>query len=160
MFADSSHKGISRLPDYVHPILSDLPGAEDYLATIPGDGKILVGSCHCQAVKFAVKAKPLESAKINDCACSICLGVSRSISPLGLNSYYQNGVLWLYPLRKEVFWSPSVPSKPFMVADGLVTKYTFAQGENGHYICKKCGCQVFESRHVSLVRCLVIGLRF
>jgi hypothetical protein len=37
-----------------------------------------------------------------------------------------------------------------MVDDGLATTYTFAKGENKHYICNTCGCQVAEARHVSI----------
>jgi len=80
------YKGLDRLPAYTLPELADLPGAKEHLDTIPGEGEILVGSCHCQAIKFAVKSEPLESARIVDCACSICLGVRLLVFPKGWHS--------------------------------------------------------------------------
>jgi len=69
--------GRDRAPAYVYPQLHDLPGAAEYLAQRSDqDGSsIYTGSCHCQAVKFAVKSEALETVEINDCACSICVGV-------------------------------------------------------------------------------------
>jgi len=75
--SNTRSRGLNRFPDYVHPTLSDLPGAEEYFKGLSTKGEILVGACHCKAVKFAVKTEPLEQVEeINDCACSICLGVS------------------------------------------------------------------------------------
>jgi hypothetical protein len=77
-----SYSGLDRPPQYTHVQLSDLPGAEEYLTArakeVDHPTEIRVGSCHCQAIKFAVACEPIESSKteICDCGCSICLGVS------------------------------------------------------------------------------------
>jgi len=72
--------GIDRKPPYTHPTLSDLPGATEYFESRakdhPNTAEIYVGACHCQAIKFAVLSKPMKEARVIDCACSICLGVS------------------------------------------------------------------------------------
>jgi hypothetical protein len=56
-----------------------LPGAAEYLTERAKDyeyeTKTYVGSCHCKAVTFAVRCKPLEEVGLTDCDCSICLGV-------------------------------------------------------------------------------------
>ncbi|KAK8849369.1 hypothetical protein IAR55_004701 [Kwoniella newhampshirensis] len=128
------YSGINRPPPYQPVTLSDLPGAEQYLTELNQDDskstKIYVGSCHCQAIKFATRAEPLEKVGITDCSCSICVG---------------NGALWLYPKRVETVFYPSTSSDtPYIPAEGLLTRYTFGKGQNGHYSCKTCGCHVFE----------------
>jgi hypothetical protein len=76
------YHALEREPAYVHPTLDDLPGAAKYLDQLSDDdgSMIYTGACHCQAIKFAVKSVPLETAEICDCACSICVGVSLSLS--------------------------------------------------------------------------------
>ncbi len=75
----TSFSGIERPPSYKPVSLDDIPGAADYLTKRAEDidfpTEIYVGSCHCQAIKFACLDKPLKEAKLDDCACSICTGV-------------------------------------------------------------------------------------
>ena len=79
----TKYSGLSRDPAYTHITLDDLPGAKEYLEGRAADmdypTKTYVGSCHCQAVKFAVQSKPLEETLICDCGCSICRGVGWSL---------------------------------------------------------------------------------
>lgn len=71
---------MDRKPEYTWPKLDDVPGAKDYLEQRAKEfdypTEIYVGSCHCQAIKFAVLSKPLDEVRLDDCGCSICLGVS------------------------------------------------------------------------------------
>ncbi|KAK4686959.1 hypothetical protein P7C73_g3163, partial [Tremellales sp. Uapishka_1] len=144
------YSGAERTPPYSHPSLSDLPGAEDYLATRKTSERteVLVGACHCQAIKFAVLSTPLTETRANDCACSICLGVSGAlaVAPWLSANARQNGATWIYPARQDTFWSPSLPASPWKPLDSLVTEYTFGEGLNKHYFCKHCGCALYEFR--------------
>ena len=80
-----SYSGLERLPQYTHTTLSDLPGAKEYLdkraKELDHPTEVRVGSCHCQAIKFAVACKPLDKVELCDCSCSICSGVRSSLSP-------------------------------------------------------------------------------
>lgn len=151
------HGGLDRLPMYLHPQLENLPGAAEYLGQLGDENgsTIYTGSCHCQAIKFAVKTEPLETAEICDCACSICIGVSLCLFVLhrhakANNALLQNGVLWLYPLQRNICFHPAKStSTPYIPAEGFLNEYTFGLGKNGHFICKTCGCQVYEARVVS-----------
>jgi len=151
------HGELDRVPAYGYPQLHDLPGAAKYLEQLDDrdESQIYIGSCHCQAVKFAVKSEPLETAEINDCACSICVGVSlyfvwNPVVSMQANCCPKNGVLWLYPPQRNVyFYPPKSSSITCIPAEGLLNEYTFGLCENGHYICKTCGCEVFEARVVS-----------
>jgi hypothetical protein len=114
----------------------------------------VVGACHCQAIKFAAQWKNLEEAGLDECACSICLGVSiRSrFACAGLTvlvpqllTLLQNGIIWVHLPRQNIFCYPSEsPSKPYLPDPSLITEYTFGKGVNIHYVCKSCGCQLFE----------------
>lgn len=48
----------------------------DHNLAVPEGKKLYQGSCHCQAVRFAVVHDPLEKSEANDCNCSLCGGVS------------------------------------------------------------------------------------
>ncbi|WWD19979.1 hypothetical protein CI109_104452 [Kwoniella shandongensis] len=128
------YSGLDREPAYKAITLSDIPNAEAYLSKLQKDEtkptKIYVGSCHCQAIMFAVRCQPLEEVHLCDCACSICLG---------------NGVIWLYPGRENVAYHPAAfPDTLFTPADGILTEYRFGKKINGHFFCKTCGSHVFE----------------
>jgi len=76
--ADSllSFDGLKIEPQYEPPVFS---GAEP--AAEIANGKIYTGSCHCGAVKVAVKSPPIDSTyedRILECNCSICQRVRRS----------------------------------------------------------------------------------
>ena len=65
----------------------------------------------------------------------------------------QNGCLWVYPGRHDIFFYPS-SSTPWNPDPLLVTRYTFNEAKNEtknetnneHVFCNKCGCQLFEAR--------------
>jgi hypothetical protein len=75
----SRYSGIDRSPEYIHTTLGSIDGAQAYLAGRSQDydypTSTYYGSCHCQAIKFAVLSKPLDQTRIMDCSCSICAGV-------------------------------------------------------------------------------------
>lgn len=123
-------------------------GAEEYLAKraehYSYPTKTYVGSCHCQAVSYAVLCKPIEEVLLMDCACSICRGVGRSSALLA--DALQNGNIWIYPGRHDIVFRPSSTGQPWKPDQSLVTRYTFAKGENEHVFCKECGCQLYEAR--------------
>ncbi len=55
------------------------PGAEAYptlKAEVGEREKLYHGSCHCGAVTYTVKHKPLEEGEVNSCNCSSCGKVS------------------------------------------------------------------------------------
>ena len=45
------------------------------------DQKIYNGNCHCGAVTYAVKTKPLEEQKVMSCNCSLCTRVRPTLPP-------------------------------------------------------------------------------
>ncbi|ORX35141.1 hypothetical protein BD324DRAFT_634032 [Kockovaella imperatae] len=118
---------------YNHPELSDIPGAQEYLEKRAqgrdGPTEILLGSCHCKAIKFALIDSPLGTTRMNDCACSICLG---------------NGSLWIYPPRQDFFFSPSAPDEPYHPHPDSTFDYGYYKKENLMYHCRECGCNLFE----------------
>ena len=98
--------------------------------------KIYDGSCHCGAVTFKVKTRPLEEQTALDCNCSICV---------------RNGYLWIYPPPEAVLLSPSS-------LDHLVG-YSFVGGTHSHKFCKHCGSSLLNFIDGSVqrpvnVRCL------
>ena len=61
----------------IHPAFEP-PGAQDYptLKSEVGEGmKLYHGSCHCGAVTYTVKHKPLEEVEVTSCNCSWCARV-------------------------------------------------------------------------------------
>ncbi|KAI1461379.1 glutathione-dependent formaldehyde-activating enzyme [Annulohypoxylon moriforme] len=88
-------------------------------AAIEG-GKIYTGSCHCGAVKVALKSKPLDksfSDSIVECNCSIC---------------NRHGCVWIYSKKEQV------------VIEGKenLTVYLFNTRLFGKSFCKVCGIAV------------------
>ncbi|KAL7627550.1 hypothetical protein AAE478_001743 [Parahypoxylon ruwenzoriense] len=83
-------------------------------------GKLYTGSCHCGAVKVALKSKPLDKAsteRISECNCSICGRI---------------GAVWVYPKKEQV---------EIEGAENLAI-YLFATKVFGKSFCKICGVQV------------------
>ena len=50
------------------------PKPSNHVAKASGEGDLEVyeGSCHCGAVVYTVKTKPLTEAEVTFCNCSIC----------------------------------------------------------------------------------------
>ncbi|RYO86021.1 hypothetical protein DL764_009066 [Monosporascus ibericus] len=83
-------------------------------------GKVYTGSCHCGAVRVAVKTKPLDKTyegPIYECNCSICR---------------RQGCLWIYPNKEQV---------EIQGEENLGT-YTFGTHACGKTFCKTCGVPV------------------
>jgi hypothetical protein len=55
-------------PQYKAPPFPSHPDADN----LQPDQKIYNGNCHCGAVAYAVKTKPLEEQKVMSCNCSLC----------------------------------------------------------------------------------------
>ncbi|RYO76841.1 hypothetical protein DL766_010376 [Monosporascus sp. MC13-8B] len=107
--------GASFPPVYESPVYT---GPEPK-AEVEG-GKLYTGSCHCGAVRVAVKTKPLGKtydAPIRECNCSICL---------------RHGALWIYPNKEQV---------EIQGEENLGT-YTFGTHAWGKTFCKTCGVPV------------------
>lgn len=56
----------------------------------------------------------------------------------------QNGAVWVYPGRRNVFFEPHVPDQPYTPPAELLIAYRFGERRNGHYSCKTCGVHLFE----------------
>ncbi|KAI1409676.1 glutathione-dependent formaldehyde-activating enzyme [Hypoxylon sp. FL1857] len=83
-------------------------------------GKLYTGSCHCGAVRVALKSKPLDKSftdKIVECNCSIC---------------GRHGNVWLYPKKDQV---------AIQGEENLKT-YLFGSMLWGKPFCKICGVSV------------------
>ena len=114
------YSGIDRPPQYTHITLDDIPGAKSYMEerqkADPSLTTILVGSCHCQAIKVALASAPAEESEINDCACSICLGVSLSEgcgrASRWLNQSYRTVACGSTPNESTPFGPPRLPKTP------------------------------------------------
>jgi hypothetical protein len=62
-------------PPYEPPVsLSEPKDAEDGLKTY-------FGNCHCGAVTYSVKTKPLDEVEVTSCNCSLCSTVSLLLLP-------------------------------------------------------------------------------
>lgn len=56
-------------------------------------------------------------------------------------------MLWVYPKRKDTYFYPSAStSETFKPPSDLVIEYGFGKKGNLHYMCKSCGCQIYEYR--------------
>ncbi|KAI2469389.1 glutathione-dependent formaldehyde-activating enzyme [Annulohypoxylon bovei var. microspora] len=91
-------------------------------AVIEG-GKLYTGSCHCGAVKVALKSKPLDKSfteKILDCNCSIC---------------NRHGTVWLYPHKEQLV----------IEGEDNLEVYLFNTKLFGRTFCKTCGIAVHNS---------------
>ncbi|KAJ9101029.1 hypothetical protein QFC21_003247 [Naganishia friedmannii] len=119
-----SYSGKDRQPAYAPPTTP-----LSHNLTVPEGKKMYEGSCHCQAVRYAVVSDPLENVEANDCNCSLCGG---------------NGTLWTY----------HSPSDVHISGKENLGCYLFGIKENHHYFCKTCGVNVYEQRgeedHVGL----------
>ncbi|RYP90095.1 hypothetical protein DL770_003787 [Monosporascus sp. CRB-9-2] len=85
-------------------------------------GKLYTGSCHCGAVRVAVKTKPLDKTyegPIYDCNCSIC---------------GRHGPLWIYPNKEQVE----------IQGEENLGKYTFLTPGWAKTFCKTCGVLVYN----------------
>lgn len=83
-------------------------------------GKLYTGSCHCGAVRVALKSKPLDKSsteKIVECNCSIC---------------NRHGVVWLYPKKDQVV----------IEGEENLTTYLFNSMLWGKTFCKICGVPI------------------
>ncbi|KAI1210860.1 glutathione-dependent formaldehyde-activating enzyme [Annulohypoxylon truncatum] len=92
-------------------------------AVIEG-GKIYTGSCHCGAVKVALKSKPLDkssSERIMECNCSIC---------------NRHGYVWFYPQKEQVV----------IEGEDNLGVYLFNTKLFGKTFCKTCGIAVHNQR--------------
>ncbi|PMD54089.1 uncharacterized protein K444DRAFT_598507 [Hyaloscypha bicolor E] len=100
-------------PQYKAPPFPSHPDADN----LQPDQKICNGNCHCGAVAYAVKTKPLEEQKVMSCNCSLCS---------------RNGDLWIYPPKSAVI---------IQGAENL-TDYKFLSEDSLHSFCKICGVSV------------------
>ena len=57
----------------------------------------------------------------------------------------QNGSLWIYPPRQNVFFSPSNPGKPYAPLDSAIFTYGYYKKENLMWHCKICSCNLYEA---------------
>jgi hypothetical protein len=120
------------LPKYEPP--TSYPDME--LGEGEDDLKLYNGNCHCGAVKYTVKTKPLTELKVLSCNCSLCARV-RSPSTTTPNLAHlltgtQNGDLFIYPPKNAVKISGH---------DNL-TEYVFVAEDSLHAFCKTCGVSV------------------
>ena len=67
-FCHSSYDGAKLEPSY------QAPKPSSHVAKSKGeeDLEVYEGSCHCGAVIYTVKTKPLTEAEVTFCNCSIC----------------------------------------------------------------------------------------
>lgn len=77
--------------------------------------KLYHGSCHCGAVTYTVKHKPIE--EVMSCNCSWC---------------GRNGELWIYPMPNDVA----------LEGQESMTEYQFGRKEVTHVFCGTCGVSV------------------
>ncbi|KAI0597784.1 hypothetical protein F4775DRAFT_218447 [Biscogniauxia sp. FL1348] len=88
-------------------------------ADVPG-GKVYTGSCHCGAVRVALKSKPLDKTYeglISECNCSHC---------------YRHGPVWAYPNKEQVV----------IEGEENLVPYVFGTKAWGKCFCKHCGILV------------------
>ncbi|KAI5868532.1 glutathione-dependent formaldehyde-activating enzyme [Durotheca rogersii] len=83
-------------------------------------GRLYTGSCHCGAVRIALKSKPLDKTftdRISECNCSIC---------------GRTGSVWIYPAKEQV------------VTEGEENLAVYLSGTRlfGKSFCTTCGIQV------------------
>ncbi|KAI0022668.1 glutathione-dependent formaldehyde-activating enzyme [Xylariomycetidae sp. FL0641] len=85
-------------------------------------GKLYTGSCHCGAVRVALKSKPIDKAlpDIKDCNCSSCA---------------RNGCTWIYPNKDQVV----------VEGEENLSVYFFAIKFGGKAFCKYCGVFVYNA---------------
>ncbi|KAI2624252.1 glutathione-dependent formaldehyde-activating enzyme [Hypoxylon sp. NC1633] len=91
-------------------------------AAIEG-GKLYTGSCHCGAVKLALKSKPLDKTfteRVVECNCSICNRL---------------GAVWLYPKKDQVE----------VEGEEHLATYLFNTKLSGKAFCKICGVTVYNA---------------
>ncbi|KAL9121984.1 MAG: hypothetical protein Q9187_001460 [Circinaria calcarea] len=100
--------------------------------------KVYDGSCHCGAVTWKLKSKPLEDLVVVECNCSFCK---------------RNGDLYVYPSAGFVLVSPESAQH--------ITQYQFGKKRLLHDFCKLCGVSTMErmtkepgEAHGVNVRCL------
>jgi hypothetical protein len=60
------------------------PSVPGYEGVVEEGLKIYNGSCHCGAVSYTVKSKPLEEMEIISCNCSLCSRVRHNPSYLSI----------------------------------------------------------------------------
>ena len=85
-----------------------------------GDGqKIYGGNCHCGAVTYTARIKPLEEQEVRECNCSICS---------------RNGYMWIYPTKGQV----DIQGKDALVGYGFNKKLAM------HQFCGTCGTSIFN----------------
>ncbi|KAF3061925.1 hypothetical protein GL218_04093 [Daldinia childiae] len=91
-------------------------------AVIEG-GKVYTGSCHCGAVKVALKTKPLDKTStetIMECNCSIC---------------NRMGYVWLYPQKDQVE----------IEGEENLAYYKFGTELAEKSFCKTCGISIHNN---------------
>jgi len=103
--------GADREPAYLPPEGVDIPEDKD------SDLRGYTGNCHCGAVRYHLKSKPLSDIKVMSCNCSLCS---------------RNGDLWIYPKKSEVD----------IHGGKWLTDYVFLHEDSLHSFCSFCGVSV------------------
>ncbi|KAI1505293.1 Mss4-like protein [Biscogniauxia marginata] len=86
-------------------------------------GKLYTGSCHCGAVRVALKSKPLDKTyegSITECNCSHCS---------------RHAGIWAYPHKDQIA----------IQGEENLVPYVFGTKAWGKYFCKHCGILVYNA---------------
>jgi hypothetical protein len=128
--------GADREPKYIPPTIPP------YVGDVEEDFRVYNGNCHCGAVTYTAKLKPLKG--VTSCNCSLCSRVRSILSCSSLSHHLsllsipsstntpQNGELWTYPPASHV----QLRGKEHL------TGYAFLSENSLHSFCENCGVSV------------------
>ncbi|KAL8874647.1 MAG: hypothetical protein Q9174_000052 [Haloplaca sp. 1 TL-2023] len=83
------------------------------------------GNCHCDAIKFELRTRPLDEQEVSVCNCSICS---------------RNGYMHIYVMREEL---------KYLKGGDAPKGYYFGKKKAEHRFCSTCGCSMFVDPHGS-----------
>ena len=113
------------------------PKASSHVAKDDGEGEVEVyeGCCHCGAVTYTLKTKPLNQAEVTFCNCSICgrVCVPFLVAVIAILRF-QNGDLWIYTNKDSVA----------LHGEENIKSYLFGPKTQSHDFCGVCGVSVSE----------------